>query len=225
MSIERSARQRARGVWSMAPGRAVARLLTWATVRIAVEGVENMPASGGVLFAINHSAFVDGPIVYGVVRRPTVFLIKIEMFRGPLGLVLRHIGQIPVRRGTVERAPLVAALDTLAEGGAVGIFPEGTRGSGDVSKVEHGIAFLALRSACPVVPVACLGTAAAFRHWRPGRRGQVRIVFGEPFMITRDQSGPARRTVAGAAEEIRTVLARHVAQVAGEHDPEESRDD
>lgn len=224
MSVERSARQRARGVWSMAPCRATARLLTWILLRLTVDGMEHVPASGGVLLAINHSAFVDGPMVYGVIRRPTVFLIKVEMFRGPLGLLLRHIGQIPVRRGTAERAPLVAALDTLAEGGAVGIFPEGTRGAGDVSKVEHGIAFLALRSTCPVVPVACVGTASAFHRWRPGRRERIRIVFGEPIVISRGAPGPARRTVAEAAEEIRIVLAKHVAQVSG-LDSEESHDD
>jgi 1-acyl-sn-glycerol-3-phosphate acyltransferase len=210
----------------MAPGRLIARLLTWAAVRLTVVGLENVPATGGVLLAINHSAFVDGPIVFGLVRRPTAFLIKIEMFRGPLGLLLRHIGQIPVRRGIAERAPLVAALDTLAEGGAIGIFPEGTRGVGDVSRVEHGIAFLALRSGCPVVPVACLGTASAFAGgWRPGRRRRIRVVFGEPFVIGSGQVGPARRTVAEAAEEIRIVLAKHVAQVAGGHDPEESHND
>lgn len=209
----------------MAPGRAIARMLARAATRLSVEGLEHVPVTGGVLLAINHSAFVDGPIVYGVVRRPTVFLIKIEMFRGPLGVVLRHLGQIPVRRGTVERAPLVAALDTLAAGGAVGIFPEGTRGAGDVSRVEHGIAFLALRSACPVVPVACLDTASVFRRWRPGRRERVRVVFGEPFVITRGQPGPARRTVAEAAEEIRTVLAKHVAQIAAGPDPKDPHDD
>lgn len=209
----------------MAPGRATARMLTRIAVRLTVDGLANMPATGGGLLAINHSAFVDGPILFGVVRRPTAFLIKIEMFRGPLGVLLRHIGQIPVRRGIAERAPLVAALDTLAEGGVVGIFPEGTRGVGDVSRVEHGIAFLALRSGCPVVPVACLGTASAFAGWRPGRRRQVRVVFGEPFVIGTGRSGPARRTVAEAAEEIRIVLAKHVAQAVDKHDPEEPHND
>lgn len=225
MRIERTARQRARGVWSVRPCQVTARLLARLAARMTVQGLANVPGSGGVLLAVNHSAFVDGPIIFGVVRRPNVFLIKVEMFRGPVGVLLRHLGQIPVRRGVAERAPLVAALDTLAEGGVVGVFPEGTRGVGDVSRVENGIAFLALRSGCPVVPVACVGTAAAFHRWRPGRRGPVRLVFGEPFVIGREQAGPARRTVAEAAEEIRIVLAKHVAQATGGPDPEEPRHD
>lgn len=222
MRIERTARQRARGVWSVRPCQAIARLLAWLAARLAVQGLANVPASGGVLLAVNHSAFVDGPIIFGVVRRPNVFLIKVEMFRGPVGVLLRHLGQIPVRRGVAERAPLVAALDTLAAGGVVGVFPEGTRGVGDVSRVEHGIAFLALRSGCPVVPVACVGTASAFHRWRPGRRRPVRLVFGEPFVLGRGQTGPARRTVAEAAEEIRIVLAKHVAQAAGGPAPKDA---
>lgn len=227
MSIERTAQQRATGVWSMALTRFLARLLATILTRLRVEGYHYVPRDGGVLLAVNHTAFIDGPLVYGVARRPVAFLIKIEMFRGMLGLMLRHIGQIPVRRGTAERAPLVAALDTLAAGGVIGVFPEGTRGNGDVSRVEHGIAFLALRSGCPVVPVACLNTASVLpkgRRW-PRWRQPVRVVFGEPFVITRGRSGPTRRTVAEAAEEIRIVLAKHVAQAADGVNPEEPRDD
>jgi len=38
------------------------------------------------------------------------------------------------------------------------MFPEGTLGAGDVRQVRHGIAYLAVRSGAPVVPVACHGT-------------------------------------------------------------------
>lgn len=223
MSTELTAAQRAHGTWVMTLTRMIARLLASTLMRLRIEGIEQLPAAGGVLLAINHSAFVDGPLAYGTVRRPSVFLIKIEMFRGPLGRLLRRIGQIPVRRGTAERGPIVASLDTLAAGGVIGVFPEGTRGVGDVSRVEHGIAFLALRSGCPVVPVACIGTAAVFPKGRklPRWRQPVRVVFGEPFVISHGEAGPTRRTVAEAAEEIRIVLAKHVAHAAGDPEPKE----
>ena len=62
----------------------------------------------------------------------SVFLIKQEMFRGVLGRLLHGIGQIPVRRGEPDRTPLLAAVRVLRAGGLVGVFPEGTRGAGDV---------------------------------------------------------------------------------------------
>lgn len=219
---ERSAGQRARGVWSMTLTRTIAWLVAHTVMRLRVEGRDRLPTQGGVLLAVNHTAFIDGPIVYGMTRRPTVFLIKVEAFRGVIGVMLRSIGQIPVNRGKAERGPLMAALQTLAEGGIVGVFPEGTRGTGDVSKVEHGIAYLALRSGCPVVPVACVGTAAVVVKGRklPRWRRPVRVVFGEPFAVARGAgTALSRRTVADAAEEIRTVLAKHVASAAIEPDP------
>lgn len=203
--------QRANGRWSMSLTRFLARALARALMRIRVDGLERVPAPA--LLAVNHSAFIDGPLVYGTLRRPAAFFIKVEAFTGPIGILLRHIRQIPVRRGTAEREPLAAALDTLSAGGVVGIFPEGTRGSGEVTRVEHGIAYLALRSGCPVVPVACVGTADVFpvRWWPFRRRTLVRVVFGDPFPVDAEATGRSRHTVAEAAERIRARLAEHVA--------------
>lgn len=202
--------RRAAGTPLMTLTRVTAWLLGRALGRLAVTGLDRVPAIGGVLVAVNHTAFVDGPLVYGVLRRPAVFLVKAEMFTGPLGVGLRLIGQIPVRRGTVERAPLQLALATLAAGGVVGVFPEGTRGTGDVGQVYPGIGYLAVRSGCPVVPVACHGTAALLPGGRPPRRRRpVRVAFGDPIAVT---GGPAasRRTIAAAVEQIRAAHAAHV---------------
>jgi 1-acyl-sn-glycerol-3-phosphate acyltransferase len=187
--------------------RAVGRVLNRMLARVTVTGT--VPA-GAVLLAVNHTALVDGPLIYGVLPRPVAFLVKAEVFRGPLGTLLRRTGQIPVRRGTVESAPLRAALGVLAAGGIVGVFPEGTRGEGEVTQVRHGIAYLAVRSGAPVVPVACHGTRAR-RGWallRP-HRPPVLVAFGPPVQVPRGAA--SRRTVAAAAAEIHRALAAHVA--------------
>lgn len=187
--------------------RGIGRVLAAALARVTVTG--DLP-DGPVLLAVNHTALVDGPLLYGLLPRPAAFLVKAEVFRGPLAALLRHTAQIPVRRGTVERAPLRAALTRLGAGGIVGVFPEGTRGDGDVAQFRHGIAYLALRSGAPVVPVAVHGTRR--------RRGRARLVphrppvlvaIGPPLHLSK---GPAsRRTVAAAASEIHRTLAAHVA--------------
>lgn len=205
------AARRASGTAAMTATRILARWLGRGLARVEVIGLDRLPAAGGVLLAVNHTALVDGPLVYGVLPRPAVFLIKAEAFRGPVGALLRRIGQIPVRRGTAERAPLAAALDTLAAGGVVGVFPEGTRRGGEVDRVERGVAYLALRSGCPLHPVACHGTArlrgrAAARSWRP----PVRVVIGEQVALP-EGARASRRTVAEAADRVRGALATHVA--------------
>jgi 1-acyl-sn-glycerol-3-phosphate acyltransferase len=103
--------------------------LTAIVVRRRVHRRERVPATGPVVFVANHSSMLDGPVIASVVGRRPAFLIKQEMFRGPLGFVLRRIGQIPIVRGTVDRAPLLTAIRVLRGGGMIGIFPEGTRAS------------------------------------------------------------------------------------------------
>lgn len=199
--------------------RGIGRVLNRAFARVTVAG--ELPPTGAVLLAVNHTALVDGPMLYGLLPRPVAFLVKAEVFRWPLAVLLRHTQQIAVRRGTAERAPLLAALAFLRAGGLVGIFPEGTRGAGDVSQVQHGIAYLAVRSGAPVVPVAVHGTAArrGRAFFRP-RRPPVLVAFGPPVRVP--AGAAARRTVAAAAVEIHRMLAAHVSDTRPHPEEEQS---
>ena len=91
----------------------------------------------------------------------------------------------------------------------LGIFPEGTRGEGDFARLRAGLAYFAVRSGAPVVPVAVLGSA------RPGRlvpalpplRSRVDVVFGEAFDAG-DGSGRRTRSALDAAT-VRIQRAAH----------------
>jgi 1-acyl-sn-glycerol-3-phosphate acyltransferase len=172
-----------------------------------------------VLVAGNHSGFLDGPIVMIMLARPAAFLAKSELYRGPLRRVLEFARQIPIHRGTPDRAGLRAGLDVLAGDGVLGVFPEGTRGTGELATIQHGIGYLALGGRCPIVPVVCTGTAAALPKGKalPRLRAPIEIVFGEPFLLDVPGDPRARATVAAAAEQIRERLLDHLAAVsAGE---------
>ena len=124
--------------------------------RTSVTGRSNVPATGPVIFAGNHISFLDGPVMFGASPRAMHILVKKEMFTGFLGRVLRASGQLAVDR-TGDRAALLAAKAVLDAGRCVGILPEGTRGSGEASAINKGVAWLALNSGATVVPVAILG--------------------------------------------------------------------
>ena len=70
-------------------------------------------------------------------------LTKREMFEGRLGRFLRASGQIALDRVTTDRGAIRACLHVLEHGGAVGIFPEGNRGAGDLTRFRNGAAYLA----------------------------------------------------------------------------------
>lgn len=174
-------------------------------------GHELVPATGPVLLVSNHSGFLDGPLVYCMAPRPLHFLVKSSYFDSPFGVLLRGTGQIPIDQNTGDRAALTAARAVLTRGGAVGIFPEGTRGAGDVQSVQQGAAWLALQTKVPIVPIATLGTrgTGGERESWPRLRSHLEVVFGEPFRID-EQQGTGREKLRGASDLLREKLAQHV---------------
>jgi len=192
--------------------RLVGRALARALFRLQVRGLEHVPADGPVLLAGNHSGFVDGPLVFLLSPRPAALLAKSEIFAGAGARVFGWLGLIPVHRGAADREALHAGLAVLSGGGALGVFPEGARGSGELEDVAHGLAYLALRSGAQVVPIAVLGSAAAWPKRRPlpRLRAPVRVVFGAPVRVDVAGDPRARRTVAAAAEQLRVALVAHL---------------
>ena len=131
--------------------------------RVKARNRRFIPAEGGVVLAANHQAFCDSlflPLV--VIRRKVAFLAKAEYFDDKRSAwFFRAAGQLPIRRGggsASERA-LQTALDVLAEGKTIGLYPEGTRSTDPfVHKGKTGVARISLASGCPVVPVGIRGT-------------------------------------------------------------------
>lgn len=193
--------------WSRHVGRFLARVV-WDTL---VLDVQHVPLDGPVIISANHIGLVDGPLVHGVVPRGTHILVKEEMFRGPVGTVLRAAGQISVDRDG-GRPALAAGLGVLRRGGAVGIFPEGVRGRGDGVEARAGVAWLAVNSGAPVVPTAVLGTRRTGEGVGriPGPRRRLVVAFGEPVRLERAPGVSGRQAVAEAHEVLRLALAEHV---------------
>jgi 1-acyl-sn-glycerol-3-phosphate acyltransferase len=188
--------------------RRIAQRLLKVVFRLRICGTEHLPAEGPVLLAGNHSGFLDGPIVMIMLPRPSAFLVKSEIFTGPFRWLLTFARQIPIHRGTPDRTALRAGLDVLARGGVLGVFPEGTRGSGDLATIQHGIGYLALNAQCPIVPVLCKGTPEALPKGKvlPRWRAPIEVVFGPAFTLDIPGDLRTRATIAAAAEQVRTQL-------------------
>ncbi|GAA1887052.1 lysophospholipid acyltransferase family protein [Streptantibioticus ferralitis] len=200
------------GPYGAAVGRRIGIGLMNSGWRPRVLGAWRVPASGPVILAGNHAHNIDGPMLIGTAPRPVHFLVKQEAFIGPLDPFLRAIGQLPVDRGRADRGAITAALGVLERGGVLGIFPEGTRGAGDFAELRSGLAYFAVRTGAPVVPVAVLGSARAGRliPALPPLRSRIDVVFGDPFDPT-DGSGRRTRSVLDAATaRIQKQLTAHL---------------
>lgn len=177
-----------------------------------VEGVEHVPAEGPVIFASNHIGWLDGPLLILCTPRPAHALVKVESFEGRTGLLLRFAGQIPLDRFRRDVGALRAAAGALAAGQSVVIYPEGIRGAGDVARTKDGVAWLALVSGAPVVPVALFGTrpTGGDAEARPARGARIDIVYGEPFRVAQESWPRTRAHVGEVGGLVREHLQRHV---------------
>ncbi len=196
-----------------AVGRGIGIGLMYGLWKPRVLGAWRVPASGPVILAVNHSHNIDGPMLMGTAPRPVHFLIKKEAFVGPLDPFLRGIGQLKVDRTSADRTAITQALGVLQNGGVLGIFPEGTRGEGDFASLRAGLAYFAVRSGAPIVPVAVLGSTG--RGGRlvsalPPLRSRVDVVFGDAFEAGDGSGRRTRKALDEATVRIQERLTSHL---------------
>ncbi|MDQ1751617.1 MAG: hypothetical protein QOE71_2673 [Pseudonocardiales bacterium] len=144
--------------------------------RIRWHHLDRIPATGGVLLAVNHISQADTPamarMVWQAGRIPR-FLIKSGVFSWPIvGRIMTGAGQIPVYRGTADaRNSLRAATEALRRGECVIIYPEGTITDDPdywPMPAKTGVARIALDN--PDLPVVPIGQWGAQRTLARGGR-------------------------------------------------------
>ena len=188
--------------WVLAP-------LLKAVFRPHVEGLGNVPDDGPLVLASNHLSFIDSIIIPLIAPRSVAFLAKAEYFEGGnlkqrlAGAFFRAMGAVPVRRGQGRAAvaALDAGIEVLKQGGAFGIYPEGTRSlDGKLHRGHTLVAQLALSTGALVVPVALLGTEKVQPKGKKlPRVHRFTVRFGKPLDFSRydgmGASPPIRRAV------------------------------
>ena len=152
---------------------------------VAVEGIENLPRSGPMLLAVNHTSYLDAIAILALLPVDFLFVAKREVASWPfLGRLVRKGGHLTVDRvdsqqGVADAARVREAIDA---GRAVLFFPEGTFAwSTGLRPFRLGVFKIAVETGVPVVPVAIQGVRGMLRlgHWTV-RPGSVRLRIAPP---------------------------------------------
>ncbi len=145
---------------------------------------ERVPLQGSVILASNHASFLDPPLVGSGLKRDINYLARKSLFRFPvLGWILRTVNAVPVERDGGGAAGLRAIMDRLRDGGAIILFPEGTRTqNGELQPARSGVGLTVIKSEAPVVPMRVFGT---YEAWGKGVRfpkpHRVAVKYGRPM--------------------------------------------
>jgi 1-acyl-sn-glycerol-3-phosphate acyltransferase len=179
--------------------------------RLEAHGLEHVPMTGPMLLAANHVSVLDPPLVGGAAPRELHFMAKEELFRIPLfGRLITGLNSHPVKRDGSDGRALKTAIRLLAEGHAMLVFPEGTRGvEGRLGEGKAGVGMLAVMSGAPVVPVFVSGSG---RAWPPGQAvpkpAKVRVTFGAALHFKGKGEGDRKDRYREASAEIMRAIAQ-----------------
>lgn len=177
-------------------------------LKIRRTGTEHVPRTGGALIAINHISYVDFILGgYGAVpaKRLTRFMAKEVLFRNRYsGPLMRGMHHIPVDRDAGATS-YRTALEYLAAGELVGVFPEATISrSFELKEFKSGTVRMAAEAGVPVLPMILWGTQRMFTKDRPrdfSRHRPISISIGAPITVTADDDPAA------ATANLRSVMA------------------
>ena len=190
-------------------GQVLARIFIPTFGSIRVMGREHVPRTGPLIIVANHQSNADPPVMVYAIPRAVFFMAKRSLFWGPvISYLLRSVHVYPVDRDGRDMDALRWAQRTLDSGKALLIFPEGTRSPGALRKATDGLAYLALSSGAPVLPVAMTGTerirgmfCIAFHFQR------LRVTIGEPFTLLRGEGRLDRAQLQAATGEVMKRIA------------------
>lgn len=179
--------------------------------KIEFNGVENVPARGGVIVAANHQTYIDPFWLSLQIKRPTRYLAWSAAFGWPIvGRCLRWLGAWPLALEGSDPAAIRRSLQWLRDGGAVVIFPEGGRSTvtGSLERFKAGAVRLALEAQVPILPVTIKGGNRVWpRGWRFPRPGKVVVTYHPLYHAEQCPDEETRACARRESERLAEVIA------------------
>lgn len=155
------------------------RLLVRVLFKVKVSGLENFPDRGPLIVVGNHTAIMETVLLILFSPMQIEMLGAADIPHEKYNQIISDIyGFIPINRGSVDRPALQAALQVLAQGGVIGIFPEGGIWDPGIMRAQTGVSWLSYRSNTPVLPVGFSGSLGAIGQALKFKRPTITMKIG-----------------------------------------------
>lgn len=179
-----------------------------------------LPEDGrGVVFVCNHRSSIDPFFIEILPDKVIQWMVAMEYMAHPIfGFFLKRCDVIPTRQGGVDNAAIRMAIEIAANGGYVGMFPEGRINKTDdlMLSVRPGAILVALRANAWIVPVYIKGSPFNETPWSPlFMRARSEIHIGEPIDVA---PCVGKHRDAEVVKELLVRSVKEIARLAGEPD-------
>lgn len=147
-------------------------------LRPVVYGKQNLRIKGKAIFVCNHIHLLDPVLIALISPRIIHFMAKSELFqKKSTAWLMRALLAFPVNRKSADLTSLKTAIKVLNDDKVFGIFPEGKRSVTDeMDELEKGVAFLAIRTGSPIVPI--------YLHPNSWRTVHPKLIVGKPINVS-----------------------------------------
>ena len=164
--------------------------------RLEINGLENVPKEGPIIFCGNHRSYIDPPLIVATAKRDMKFLAKEELYKNKfLAFLGWAFEAIPDNRDEKDISAIKTSLKDLKEGKCIALFPEGTRnGLEKGEKVKDGVAFFAVRSGAKVVPCGIKGGTKEHK--------KLTISYGKPLDYSQHKGSKDKEVLDNITKEI-----------------------
>lgn len=174
--------------------------------KISVNGIENIPKTGGLCIVSNHSGYMDIMLLLAYAGRPLGFMAKKELsFIPVISVWILLMGGHFIDRKHPRKAlkAIKRGIKHIKSGGTMIIFPEGTRSKGRGLLPFHPGSFkLAQRSNSPILPVAISGSYEIFEKYGRLNPCDVSISFGKPILPSILEQNDNKNSIADSTRNI-----------------------
>lgn len=160
-------------------------ILKLTSVKVKVEGTENIPVNESVIYVSNHESSYDIPALFWGLPVPLFYLAKMELSKIPVfGWYMKAVGMVFVDRANHKNAmnSLIQAGNEIKKGKNIITFPEGSRTrNGEVRLFRRGSFILALENNIDIVPIAITGARAVNPPGYKITPGTITLTIGKRF--------------------------------------------
>ena len=155
--------------------------------RVEIQGSENIPKEGGFVIATNHLGRLDVALLFYALEGDFILTIA-EKYEhhwlfGPIG---NAINGIWLDRYNADVGAIRQVLTRMKAGGILAIAPEGTRSKTEtMAEGKPGVAYLALKTGLPIVPVGLTGTEdrMVIDRLKHLKKSEIKIIVGTPLNL------------------------------------------